>query len=75
MNKKRSLNFAVSVVVFIFVFLLAYTASAGSTPTKVLKLTMYTGSPNHPEAILVKEITSWVEKLTEGRVRIKYMPP
>jgi len=75
MNTKRSLSFAISAVVCIFVFLSAAPVSAGTTPAKVLKLTMYTGSPNHPEALLVKKITSWVEKLTEGRVIIKYMPP
>ena len=74
-NTKRTLIFAVSVVVSVFIILFAISASAEKAPVKVLKLTMYTGSPNHPEALLVKEITSWMEKLTEGRVKIKYMPP
>lgn len=75
MNLKKSLALVIATFVSIFIFLSVIPASAGKAPVKVLKLTMYTGSPNHPEALLVKEITSWMEKLTEGRVKIKYMPP
>ena len=75
MNIKKSLTLVISTFVSIFIFFAVIPASAEKAPVKVLKLTMYTGSPNHPEAQLVKEITSWMEKLTEGRVKIKYMPP